>query len=176
MRMNYVWWILGAVCLIVCYYIYELIFHDLSGKNAVASLEIFLIIGQRHTYSTITSVYQKDNIAMHKIHLGDEGNNIYHTIIILGEDLLESYLELMVMNEQKLIGREDEINELYPKLQNLLYDLNTKYFCQFLPKNASHPWERTLESIYIYIYIYRLREYIPRSSQEWFGSNSSYHL
>ena len=76
MRMNHIWLILGAVCLVVCYYIYEMIFHDITGKNATTSLEIILIIGQRHTYSTIASLFHKDNIAMHKIHLGDNGKYI----------------------------------------------------------------------------------------------------
>ena len=78
MRRNQIWLILGAVCLVVCYYIYELIFHNITGKNATASLEIILIIGQRHTYSTISSLFHKDNIAMHKIHLGDNGKYIYN--------------------------------------------------------------------------------------------------
>ena len=88
--------------------------------------------------------------------------SIYNKQGALGEDLLVKYLELMTFNEQKLIERADEINHLYPNIQNLIYDLNNHYLCEFLPKNASAPWLRTKEStlyiyyIYIYINIYML--------------------
>ena len=67
--------------------------------------------------------------------------------MVLGEDLLARYLEQMTFNEQKLIERGDEINVLYPNIQNLIYDMNNHYLCEFLPKNASAPWLRTKESI-----------------------------